>query len=170
MSVRRGNREGNPWFSDSFYILQVSHCYFVWISFAILWVSYENWEGFVLLPQKVVKKTVDEKEWKEREQNQQVAKEFRWSNRNIFAILWNEILLVNTSSAWLGRVWVSRRGEMMTKPLNVVLSKSYLISFGFCLLEMKYLPVISDEMGEKCMYSAWFASHYSVEEWRIFRC
>lgn len=32
MSVRRGNEGGNTWFTDSFDILQVSHCCFVWIS------------------------------------------------------------------------------------------------------------------------------------------
>lgn len=39
MSVRRGNEGGNTWFSDSFDILQVSHCCFVWISLLFARVS-----------------------------------------------------------------------------------------------------------------------------------
>lgn len=103
-----GNEGGNTWFTDSLDILQVSHC----VKFLLVRNSFRC-EGSSL-PKK------------EKSTNQQVVKEFRWSNRNIFAIPWNKI----PSSSLLSRLWgfLGVRGGNDEMKYS---SSSYLISFVY---------------------------------------
>lgn len=78
--------------------------------------------------------------------NQQVVKEFRWSNRNIFAILWNKIPSTSLRFAGYCRVWAE---EMTEKKRNTFQVLSY--QFQFLLFTRNEISARDKGTERKCV-------------------